>query len=41
VFPRIGIRAQLDFLSAAYDTELEELGQHAVQATIGGWWEMS
>jgi hypothetical protein len=41
VFPRIGIKGQLDFLSAAYDTELEELGQHAVQATIGGWWEMS
>lgn len=41
IFPRIGIRGQLDFLSAAYDTELEELGQHAVLATIGGWWEMS
>jgi hypothetical protein len=41
VLPRIGIKGQLDFLSAAYDTELEELGQHAVQVTIGGWWEMS
>jgi hypothetical protein len=41
IFPRIGIRGQLDFLSAAYDTELEELGQPAVLATIGGWWEMS
>jgi hypothetical protein len=41
ILPRIGIRAQLDFLSAAYDTELEELGQHAVQATIGGWWEIN
>jgi hypothetical protein len=41
IFPRIGIRGQLDFLSAAYDTELEELGQHAVQATIGGWWEIN
>ncbi|HEY5566452.1 MAG TPA: DUF3187 family protein, partial [Gammaproteobacteria bacterium] len=25
--------------SAMYDTPLEELGQDAVQATIGGWWE--
>jgi hypothetical protein len=41
IFPRIGIRGQLDFLSPAYDTELEELGQPAVLATIGGWWEMS
>jgi hypothetical protein len=41
IFPRIGIRGQLDFLSAAYDTQLEELGQNAVQATIGGWWEIN
>ena len=41
IFPRIGIKAQLDFLTATYDTQLEELGQAAVQATIGGWWEMS
>ena len=41
ILPHFGIKAQLDFLSAAYDTQLEELGQHAVQVTIGGWWEMS
>ena len=35
--PRIGIKGQLDINSAIYATELEEIGQTAVQATIGGW----
>jgi hypothetical protein len=39
IFPRIGLKAQIDVYSAMYDTPLEELGQDAVQATIGGWWE--
>jgi hypothetical protein len=39
VLPKFGIKAQIDVYSAMYDTALEELGQHAVQATIGGWWD--
>lgn len=34
---RFGIKAQIDVNSALYQTELEEIGQPAVQATIGGW----
>jgi hypothetical protein len=40
IFPRIGIKAQIDVHGAMYTTGLEELGQDAVQATIGGWWEI-
>jgi hypothetical protein len=39
ILPKFGIKAQIDVYSAMYDTPLEELGQHAVQATIGGWWD--
>lgn len=39
VLPKIGIKTQIDVHSAMYDTPLEELGQDAVLATIGGWWE--
>jgi Protein of unknown function (DUF3187) len=39
VLPRFGLKVQIDVFSAMYDTPLEELGQNAVQATIGGWWE--
>ena len=41
VLPRIGVKAQIDVYSAMYETALEELGEDAVQATFGGWWEMS
>jgi hypothetical protein len=41
VLPSLGIKAQIDLHTPFYDTPLEELGQAAVQATIGGWWEMS
>jgi hypothetical protein len=40
VFPRFGFKAQIDVYSAMYDTALEELGQNAAQATIGGWWDL-
>jgi hypothetical protein len=35
--PRFGVKGQLDIYSALYETQLEELGQSAVQATLGGW----
>jgi hypothetical protein len=34
---RIGIKGQLEVYTPLYDTLLEELGQTAVQATLGGW----
>jgi hypothetical protein len=34
---RYGIKGQLDIDSPLYDSALEEIGQTAVQATIGGW----
>jgi hypothetical protein len=34
---RYGIKGQIDASSAVYDSPLEEIGQTAVQATIGGW----
>lgn len=40
VLPRFGVRAQLDLHGAFYETPLEELGQGAVQATLGGWFEL-
>ena len=36
---RFGIKGQIDAYSTLYDTQLEELGQSAVQATLGGWLE--
>lgn len=37
VLPRFGVKAQIDVYSAMYDTPLEELGEDAVQITLGGW----
>jgi hypothetical protein len=37
-FERIGLKAQLDFHSRFYDSELDELGKDSIQASIGGWW---
>jgi len=39
-FTRLGFKLQLDAHSAFYDSALEELGQAAMQATIGGWWSI-
>lgn len=37
-FQRVGFKAQLDLHTAFYHSRLEELGDPAMQATIGGWW---
>jgi len=37
-FARLGFKAQLDLHTAFYDSALEELGNAAMQATVGGWW---
>jgi uncharacterized protein DUF3187 len=37
IWPRAGLKAQLDFHSPFYNTQLEELGEKAIQATFGGW----
>jgi hypothetical protein len=34
---RVGVKGQLDVNSAPYHSGLEEIGQVAVQATLGGW----
>jgi hypothetical protein len=34
---RFGIKGQIDVNSALYDSDLEEIGELAVQATLGGW----
>jgi len=34
---RYGIKGQVDINSALYDSALEEIGQTAVQLTLGGW----
>jgi hypothetical protein len=34
---RVGLKAQLDLHSALYNTPLEEIGEKAIQATLGGW----
>ncbi|HSG65077.1 MAG TPA: DUF3187 family protein [Gammaproteobacteria bacterium] len=39
-FASVGFKAQLDLHTAFYDSELEELGDAAVQGTIGGWWAL-
>jgi hypothetical protein len=39
-FASVGFKAQLDMHTAFYDSELEELGDAALQATIGGWWAL-
>lgn len=37
-FTQLGFKAQLNAHTAFYDSRLEELGDAAMQATIGGWW---
>jgi hypothetical protein len=37
LWPRYGLKAQLDLHSAFFDTPLEELGEDAIQATLGAW----
>lgn len=35
---RLGLKVQIDTHRALYDSELEEIGEDAFQATVGGWW---
>jgi hypothetical protein len=37
---RFGIKGQIDVHSALYASQLEEIGQTAVQATLGGWFRL-
>jgi hypothetical protein len=37
---RTGLKVQIDYHSPFYDSRLEELGQKAVEATIGAWVEL-
>jgi hypothetical protein len=37
IWPRAGLKAQLDFHSPFFNSELEELGEKAIEATFGGW----
>lgn len=36
---RFGLKAQIDMHSPLYKSQLEEIGEQAFQATVGGWWE--
>jgi hypothetical protein len=40
-WPRIGLKAQIDYHSPFYDSPLEEIGEAAIQATFGAWLERS
>lgn len=40
VWPRAGLKAQIDYHSPFYDSPLEELGQKAIEATFGAWIEL-
>ena len=37
IWPRAGLKAQLDFHSPFFNSQLEEIGEKAIQATFGGW----
>lgn len=37
VRPRFGVKAQLDVHTRFYSSPLEEIGEHAIQATVGAW----
>ena len=37
LWPKFGVKAQLDFHSALFETALEELGEPAIEATLGAW----
>jgi hypothetical protein len=37
LFPKFGLKAQLDYHSPFFDTPLEEIGEGAIQASFGTW----
>ena len=41
VAPRLGFKAQVEVHTPFYDSPLEEIGQTAVQVSLGGWWSFS
>jgi hypothetical protein len=36
-WPKFGLKAQLDLHQPFYDTPLEEIGESAIQASLGAW----
>jgi hypothetical protein len=38
---RFGVKLQLDFHSRVYRSELEQIGDDGLQATLGGWWQFA
>lgn len=39
-FAKIGFKAQFDYHSRFYDSDLDEMGKDSIQASIGGWWAL-
>jgi hypothetical protein len=39
LWPRTGLKAQVDYHSAFYRSALEEIGEHAIEITFGAWIE--
>jgi hypothetical protein len=39
--PRLGVKGQLDFHGPFFDSPLEEIGERAIQATVGAWFRPS
>lgn len=37
----VGLKVQLDMHTALFNSQLEELGEDALQVTLGGWWVFS
>lgn len=37
VWPRVGIKGQIDFHGSFFDSALEEIGEDAIQVTAGAW----
>ena len=38
--PQFGLKAQLEFNTPFYDSDLDEFGKPSVQASFGGWWSI-
>lgn len=39
VWPRVGLKAQLDLHGPFYASVLDEIGAPSIQASLGGWWQ--
>jgi hypothetical protein len=40
VLPKFGLKGQIDVHDAFYDSPLEEIGETAIEATLGAWRRM-